>query len=286
MTVPRAAHSATALGDGRVLIVGGCTLDSCEMGDDGATAELFDPVTDAFSPAGRMETERVSHSATLLPDGRVLIAGGFDGTRRLASAELYDPTVHAFTLTGDTTTARGEHAAAVVPDGRVLVVGGNRGDGDVLASAELFDPTTGTFTATGEMSVVRHKHAAVSLPDGRVLVVGGSDARDGGGRYASTELYDPANGTFETTASMTDARYKLAGAVITLADTTVLIAGGGSHAEVFDPANAAFRPVEGNLGAAWAFATATLLPDGRVLIVGGYDASISLTAGAWLYRPD
>lgn len=333
MSTPRAAHSATALQDGRVLIAGGCTADSCEMGDEGATAELYDPETGAFAPTGRMATERVSHIAALLPngrvllaggfdrsrvvassqvydpttgtfadgpdmatpragatatplrDGRILVAGGFDGRRRLATAEVYDPTTGSFAPTGDMATPRGEHAAALLPDGRVLVVGGSREQGKVLASAEVYDPAIGTFSATGDLSAARHKLAAIGLVDGRVLVVGGADARDGRGRYASTELYDPASGTFGKSATMAAARYKLPAAVVALPDGTVLIAGGDQRAELYDHAVDRLRTVDGDLGADWAFATATALPDGSVLIAGGYDATIRPTAGAWLYRP-
>jgi len=334
MSVARAAHTATALPDGRVLIAGGCTLDGCELGDDGATAELYDPATGFFAGAGSLTTARVGHTATSLPDGRVLIAGGwdrdgvvagtevydpatstfapgptmgsrrggftatplpdgrvlvvggFDGSRRLATAELYDPRSAAFAPTGDVGTPRSEHAAATLADGRVLVVGGSRGDDDVLASAEVYDPATRTFSPTGEMTVVRRKHAAVPLADGRVLVVGGSDARDGAGQYASAEVFDPATGAFSATTPMSAARFKLPDAVTPLPTGEVLVAGGGDRAEVFDPATEDFRITAGDLGADRAFATATLLPDGGVLIAGGYDPTISPTAGAWLFRPD
>lgn len=333
MAAPRAAHSATALTDGRVLIVGGCTLDGCELGEHSATAELYDPATGGFTDTGSMNSPRIGHTATLLPDGRVLIAGGWgrdgvlastelydpatdafasgppmtsgrggftttslpdgrilfvggvDGDRRLASAELYDPQSEIFALTGEMGSPRSEHAAAVLVDGRVLVAGGSRGNDEVLASAEIYDPATGTFTLTGSMTVVRRKLAAVPLEDGRVLIVGGSDASDSKGRYASTEIFDPVEGAFSTTASMTAARFKLLDAVTTLPTGEVLVAGGGERAELYDPATDGFDVVAGNLGAARAFATATQLPDGGVLIAGGYDPTIKPTEGAWVYRP-
>lgn len=334
LAVARAAHSATALPDGRVLIAGGCTLDGCEMAEQGATAELYDPITGSFGEAGSMTTERVNHSATPLPDGRVLIVGDwdrdgvlasaelydpatdifaatrnmgsrragfsatalpdgrvlivgcYDGSQRLATAEVYDARTGAFTPTGPMTTPRSEHVAAVLPDGRVLVAGGSRDDDDVLASAEVYDPISGTFAPTGEMTMVRRKHAAIALPDGGVLVVGGSDSRDWRGRYASAEVYDPAAGTFTATDRMAAARFKLPDGVAPLPTDEILVAGGGDRAELYDPAAGLFRGIAGDLGASRAFVTATALPDGSVLIVGGYDPAIAPTAGAWLYRPD
>ena len=333
MAVARASHTATLLGDGRVLIAGGCTLAGCEMGDDGATAEIYDPEQHAFLPTGGMTTERVGHSATvlatgkvllaggfdqtrvlasaelydlatgafamtasmsapragysatLLPSGKVLMVGGFDGSRRLASAELYDPATGAFTVTGELATARAEHVAASLPDGRVLVTGGSSGGDNVLASAEIYDPTLGTFQRTGDMTLARYKHAAITLRDGRVLIVGGSDARDGRGRYTSTELYDPATRAFQRGPELAAARYKLFDAVTRLTSGEILVGGGDERVEVYDPTMGTFRTTAGDVGVGRAFATTTLLADGRVVIVGGYDASITPTAEAWVYDP-
>lgn len=333
MAVARASHSATLLPDGRVLIAGGCTRAGCEMGDDGATAELYDPSKGAFTPTGRMTTERVGHtatllstgkvlivggfdrdgvlagaelydpatstftttgsmsvpragySATILPSGKVLIVGGFDGSHRLTGAELYDPGTGTFTTTGGMATPRAEHATAPLADGRILVTGGSSGGKDVLASAEIYDPKAGTFGRTEDMMVVRYKHAATTLRDGKVLIVGGSDARDGLGRYASTEIYDPVAGTFQRGPPMAAPRYKLSGAVALLTTGEVLVGGGDERVEVYAAAIGSFRTTEGSVGAGLAFTTATLLADGRVVIVGGYDERINPTTSAWVYDP-
>jgi hypothetical protein len=333
MTIPRAVHTATLLPNGDVLIAGGCTLDSCETGDSSATAELFtpdtgrfrttgwmsgprtghtatlladgrvllaggwgadrvlataeiyDPATGSFGPVAAMTGPRAAHTATLLADGRVLLAGGSDGERSLATAEVYDPTTDTFASCGSMFTPRDAFVAALLSDGRVLVAGGDGPGGEVLASAEIFDPATGRFTRTGDMGVARYKHAAVPLADGRVLVAGGSDERDFYGRYASAELYDPAAGRFFATERMAEERYKFDQAVVRLADGRVAVAGDGTRVEVYDPATAAFQVAAGTLPAERMFATATLLPDGEVLILGGYDPAIELTAEAWLYRP-
>jgi hypothetical protein len=155
----------------------------------------------------------------------------------------------------------------------------------VLAAAEIYDPATGTFERTGAMTIIRHKHAATALLNGQVLITGGSDARDGSGQYATAEVYDPASRTFTSVNSMNAERFKLQHAVVLLRTGEAVVAGGDARVEVYDPSTNAFRISEGSVGTALAFATATLLPNGHVLIAGGYDQRIQSTAGAWVYRP-
>lgn len=333
MSVSRAAHTATLLPDGSVLITGGCVRESCEAGELSASAELYDPVTGVFKPAtsmtiarvgssatllqdgrvliaggwsgrqptasaelydpasgsftptGAMTTRRGGHTETLLADGRVLLTGGFDGSRSLASAELYDPSSGAFSATGSMTVARNAHGASSLLEGEVLVTGGSSEQEEVLASAELYDIATGRFMQTREMTAARHKHASVALQDGQVLIIGGSDARDGRGQYTSTELYEPASGVFRSGARMRAARFKLPAAVALLPNGEVLVAGSDASAEIYSPETDSFRVVRGSLEADRAFSTATLLQNGEVLIAGGYDPRIMLTADAWVYRP-
>lgn len=249
MTVARAAHTATLLSDGRVLIAGGCTLDSCEMGDDGASAELYDPRKGSFAKTARMGTERVSHTATRLPNGKVLLAGGWDRDGVLASAELYDPAVGAFSPTGAMATHRAAHTATLLPDGKVLIAGGYDGDQSV-ASAEIYDPRTGTFARAGAMATSRSAHAAALLPHSRVLVTGGSDSQED--IVASAEIFDPTTGGFIRTDNMMVDRYKHA-ATRLQEDGKVLILGGSNaddfhgkyaSAELFDPASGTFTAVD------------------------------------------
>jgi len=223
-----------------------------------------------FSPTGSMTDPRSGHTATLLSDGRVLIAGGWDGLAALASAELYDPKTGAFTPTGSMTTGRMNHTATLLKDGRVLITGGGTGRLSINASAELYDPKTGAFTPTGSMTTGRESATATLLSDGSVLITGGLSSAGVGVFEAlrSAERYDPRTGTFGITSFMTVARVSHTATV--LSDGRVLIAGGTglASAELYDPKTGAFTPT-GSMTDPRSGHTATLLSDGRVLIVGG-----------------
>ena len=294
MVKARGFDTATRLADGGVLFVGG---DPSAWNFDGpylGSAEIYDPTTGTFSPTGSLATGRNMHTATLLLDGRVLIAGGnVSGQHPLASAELYDPATGTFSATGSLVVARGFHTATLLADGRVLITGGTS-DGWVgdhfLSSAEIYDPTTGKFTATGQMTDKRGNHTATRLPDGSVLITGGTAT--GGTSLASSEIYDPKRGKFTATGSMTAARTFQEATL--LLDGRVLVSGGDpagwsydgpffASAEIFDPKTGTFT-VTGSMIDKLTNHTATLLPDGRVLIAGGYNGSADVTS-AELYDP-
>ncbi len=286
MAAKRCCHTATRLPDGRVLIAGG--FDGGYL----STAEIYDPATGQFSPTGSLTTPRMDHAAVLLDTGQVLLVGGVGtGWTFLAGAELYDPATGVFTPTGSMTVARESHTLTKLRDGRVLITGGHQGRHAALVvydSAELYDPLTGRFTPTGPMTLRRHKHDAVLLADGRVLITGGSDERDDLNAYASAELYDPSTGAFSPAGDMPAIRYKHIGTSLRLKDGRVLIAGGARQAVIYDPLRGAFRSVPGDLGSAALsrlFSTATLLPNGQVLITGGYGLGQPVSAQAWLYIP-
>ncbi len=282
LTEPRASHTATLLPDGRVLLAGGYT------GAYLRSAEIFDPRTGRVTATGAMHEGRSGHTATLLPDGTVLVTGGVgDGWSFLASAETYDPRTGRFAPTSPMRAARESHTATLLADGRVLVAGGHRGRREnivVYASTEVYDPAARSFGAGPELGVARHKHDAVALADGRVLVLGGSDPRDRV-RYTSAELYDPARNAFAPTASLRLPRFKLRDTAVRLRDGRVLVAGGGRHAEVFDPRANLFRAVPGDLGEGYSFASSALLANGDALVIGGYDDRMRNSDGIWRFRP-
>jgi Galactose oxidase, central domain/Kelch motif len=283
-------HTATLLPNGKVLLAGGFVNSvwdySGSTSDNGAG--LYDSVTGVFSVTGNMTAYRGSNTATLLPNGKVLVTGGADqdptGTG-LASAELYDPSTNTFTQTGNMAAARFLHTATLLKNGKVLIVGGALTSTSVpLATAELYDPTTGTFTTTGALATAREQHTATLLADGRVLIAGGSTSTGTGDLQAtaSVEVYDPSTGSFSVTGSMAEAR-SLHTATL-LPSGNVLVAGGGddnSTAEVYDPAAGSFSLTAGmEIGRSGH--TATLLPNGSVLVAGG--AIFAGLASAELYQ--
>lgn len=261
----RYRHTATLLQNGKILIAGGgpdypqyTTWD---------TAELFDPAEGTFTALPPMTTARQFHTATMLPSGKVLLAGGATGSGRTDTAELFDPASGTFTALSDTMTlARQGHTATLLPNGKVLIAGGFTSEGPTKAT-ELFDPATGTFTAASRMTKARFQHTATLLQSGTVLFAGSNSA---GSNSSTAELYDPTDGTFTPLPPLNVAR-DLHTATL-LPGGKVLLAGGQlagtATAELFDPASGSFTlvapmtsPRQGH--------TATLLPNGKVLLAGG-----------------
>jgi hypothetical protein len=301
MHIARSSATATLLKSAKVLIAGGAKVTTALDEDVYASAELYDPATGKFSPTGSMTAARSSATATLLPDGRVLITGGEgcsdplhcshvghgNGLDFLASAELYNPTTGKFSATGSMTGASELDTAITLPDGRILIAGFNQW-------AELYDPNSGKFLRTAKNA--GFQAAATLLPNGKVLLAGSHYVTNSG----VGSLYDAANGKFATVslalpAGTIPAQYKgvpIIRAVPSIAtllkDGRVLLFEGG-YLETYDPASGACADA-GFISPAgeWDYATATLMADGRVLYEGGdlvdpFTGELSSTNTAVLY---
>ncbi len=240
-------------------------------------------VDPGWSSTGSMASARFYHTATLLPSGKVLVAGGINGLNRsIASAEVYDPGTGTWASTGSMTSARFYHTATLLPSGKVLVAGGYDSTGTLvpLASAEVYDLGTGTWASIDSMASVRARHTATLLSSGKVLVAGGYN-------IASAEVYDPGTGTWASTDFMTSARNWHTATL--LPSGKVLVAGGNNNnslasAEVYDPGTGTWVST-GSMASVREGHTATLLPSGKVLVTGGWKQAVGGLADAEVYDP-
>ena len=286
MIYPRRGHTATLLQNRKVLLAGG---QSIKPTSTSATAELFDLDPGSrfnVSLTGSMKYERIGHTATLLPNGKVLVAGGGDVAGNLSpGAELYDPETGTWTLTGPMKYDRSGHTAILLLDGKVLVAGGRDVAGNSRASAELYDPETGTWTQTGSLNFGRTLFTATGLFDGKILVAGGADLATLDAR-ASAELYDPTTGQWTQTGSLNQKR--LMHTASSIANGKVLVAGGSftsiqqyllgpsriesplASAEIYDYTTGQWTQT-GSLNYERSGHTATIsIYWGNILITGGY----------------
>ena len=278
MIMPRAAHTATLLPNGKVLITGG--TGGTVFGPPTATAELFDPSTGAFTPTGNMTTPRASHSATLLADGRVLIVGGVPIVGG-GPAELYDPSTGSFTPVGTAIPIPILIAVMTLADGRVLVEGCANPCNSVIAG--FYDPADGTFKDAGPQFA--GGGLEVVLADGKVLIVGGCPANHVG---TKAQVFDPSTGLFSPVGLMTNGCEDSNTATLLL-NGKVLFVGSDEYpfpadASLFDPMSGTFA----NVGPAIApreFSAATLIPDGTVFITGGQLPGGNGQAVSELYTP-
>jgi len=299
MHTARSGATATLLKNGKVLIAGGTKRENATE-DVYASAELYDPISGKFSTTGSMSSARFYATAALLPDGRVLVAGGEgcsdrrsclvarDSLQHLASAEIYDPTTGKFTATGSMTGVRANGASTLLSDGRVLLAGGDKW-------AELYDPNSGNFARTGSPTVQSGYNTVTLLPSGKVLVTEQSASQD-----TLAQVYDPTSGKFAAVslalpAGTKPVQYKgvavdraVPSAATLLKDGRVLLFEGG-YLQTYDPASGACADAGFiSPAGAWEGATANLMPDGRVLYEGALvtDSSASTSADlAVLYDP-
>ena len=242
--------------------------------------ELFDPAPGTWAPAAPLNFGRIQPTATLLPDGSVLLAGGFGFTNFVRVSERYNPTTGIWQTNGPLNTPRSLHTATLLLNGKVLIAGGNDGTSPGPSrSAELYDPATGNFTPTGPMNTGRSEHRAIRLKSGKVLVVAGFGTNSS--VLNSAELFDPGAGTWAPTAPLP---LGLTSHTATLLpDGKVLVAGGfgttntSDGAFVFDPesgTNGSWTAV-GSLNIGRWDHSAILLPNGKVLVVGGEDKNFN-----------
>jgi len=264
--VCRWGHTATVLANGDVLLAGGYSAAAILNGMDGLsnTADLRKAGSGAIQPTGSMNSPRSYHSATLLQDGRVLLAGGATTNsvstyKPMQTAEVYDPATGRFASAGDMATPRWAHSAVLLPNGRVLIVGGR------AAGAELYDPATNTFLPAPGVSANRCYTIATLLSDGRVLIAGGSDCSNA--ILDTAEIYDPLTGESTPTGNLVVAQSFSAAAL--LPDGRVLLVSGSYSvvSQIYDPTTGSFTfgPHTVSPGSGQ---TATLLPDGSVLTIG------------------
>lgn len=257
------------------LVAKGSTVDLIVSSGPAITSSFISLTTKMISP-------RIGHTATLMADGLVLIAGGsIEGgaANPFDEAELYDPSTKRFeSLSNRMVVKRLSPSSVLLPDGKVLIMGGQNDQFIVEKSAEVYDPATRMFSLLGpQMTVQRSAHAAVRLTDNRILITGGT------GSGATAEIYDPSHNTFTALAAPMVSRRTLHTATL-LPNNEVLITGGWiitsgtccvttNTAEIFNPKTSTFRPANGNMSSPRAFHSAAKLPDGRVLLTGGIDAA-------------
>jgi uncharacterized protein (TIGR03437 family) len=273
MTMPRLGQAAILLPNGKVLIIGGYQNPDVDPVD--VTTEIYDPDSGTFTASGSFLGVGPYGTATLLADGRVLVAAYYSGL-----AAIYDPATGAFSLTGG---ADGSSSAILLPNGKVLFTGGNEsltcgGKPGPGPNGVLYDPATGAFSPTaGTMTANRLDHSATLLGDGTVLLAGGEVCPEWGGpgALASAEIYNPTTDTFVATGNMVFARYSQA--MVLLPSGTVLVAGGieygGDLAEIYHPANATappvlFNDVASGQAAIWNGLTGQLVSSGNPATAG------------------
>ena len=229
-----------------------------------------------FQRTGSMNVARTSHTATLLSNGQVLVAGGDNTTFEggpLASAELYNPSSGTWTLTGSMTSAREGHQAVLLLNGEVLVAGGDNASG-TLSSAELFNPSTGSWSATGSMNTARSNFSLTLLGDGEVLAVQGTSA----------ELYNPNTGSWSTTGSPTSS---VGGSHAALLQDGQVLAIGlslNSPSELYDPSNGSWSAT-GTTGTTMLNPITPRLPSGEVFVTGSFRSGNRDISTAALYNP-
>ncbi len=242
---------------------------------------------EAVVSAGQMAAKRKNHTATMLPTGKVLVAGGDDSSPpAVGKCDLYNPATGVWGAASPLATPRFGHTATILSNGKVLVVGGAYFSNGYLSSCELYDSTSGTWIATAPLNTSRAYHTATLLRDGRVLVAGGYNFEARG--LNSAEIYDPAAAAWKTVAPMSLNRIYIS-SILLFSGKVLVIGQYSSAAEIFDPVSETWISTGPTKIARGAGHTLTLLPSGRVLLIGGQilgNSSYDTTAAVEWYDPE
>ena len=299
----RFGHTATLLGNGKVLVVGGSTEPPGQKPAALDSAELYDPSTNRWSSVASMKVARAFHTATLLPDGSVLVTGGLTSSAGVApsgqrgrmvaapvvaDAEIYDPVADRWAAAGMMTTPRANHSAVRLLDGRVLVIGGiatltGWNDFAPMTSAEFYDPAQRRWSSATSMHYARSFESTTLLPDGRVLVAGSVTAPGA----AAPEIFDPQTDAWSPVPL--PGVYRLAHMAVSLPNGMVLVVGGDNEAsaQLYDGRTNTWSSA-GTMAVTRAYGTATLLATGRVFIAGGFGdtgSGVGALKSAEVYDP-
>lgn len=281
--VARVSAQSVLLPNGKVLTMGGCISNDC-LSSTTRSAEIYNPSSGTWTVTGSMRTARAEFVAVLLPNQKVLVAGGctsYDAVGCAAvttAAELYNPSTGTWTSTGALRAARMAMTGTVLPNGKALIAGGQTAASDALGSSELYNPATGAFTLTGKLITPRSGHTATLLTSGFVLMAGGENVN--GVSLSKAELYNPATGTYAATGNMPSNRQEHR--AVLLPSGSVLVVGGNnvnSTTTTVLASCASYNPATGTWTTASAMYnarvdhTATLLNNGHVLAAGGDNAT-------------
>jgi hypothetical protein len=269
------------LHSGKVLVVGGLQCCTDGYANTLTTPLLFDPTSDSWTGAGNSVFNVTHHSATVLPSGKVLVAGGWTSYQIVSSAQLYDPISNSWSSAGSMNSPHADHTAVLLPSGKVLITGGFVNDFSTpSATSELYDPASDTWQVTGSMLAPRFNHTATLIQSGKVLATGGT----GDGTIASTEIYDPKTGQWASATALPIATTVHTATL--LPSGKVMVCGGAGPTGIL--ANTQFYDPESNLWnlgpaipTALFYHNAVLLPSGQVLISGGETPIYTATTSSW-----